>query len=215
MFEIFRVDSFLSVFIEPFLLAFFLGGVYFYLKGFILLSSFFFALFINSKNFIVYSFLFYLALFLDISYFYFKKEKGFLKEKLKILVFTLLFSLIFLYFNYLKVLVDTRDLLQPLKIQKYIFYFYQDSVKVPPFMIFKMIFLNKWPIWWADRVKSVPGWWFGWPVAILVFGYFLIKKRRFDFLIAWVVIYFLFLNFIPVWPRYFILFFIPLYISLF
>jgi len=208
--EILRLNGFLSALIEPFLLAFFLGGVYFYLKRRVFLASLFFSLFINSKNFLVFSALFYAAILSDIGLSYLRK--GRVEFKFNLLLLTVFLSFVFLYLNYLKVLIDTRDFLQPLKIQKYIFSFYSESVKVPPFMAAKMIFLNKWPVWWADKVKSVPGWWVFWPLSFLVLVVKLLKERKFNFLLFWILFYFVFLNFIPVWPRYFLLLFPPLYL---
>jgi len=208
--EILRLDGFLSALIEPFLFAFFLGGIYFYLKRRVFLASLFFALFINSKNFLVFSALFYAVLLSDIGLSYLRKRR--VDFKFKILLLTVFFSFVFLYLNYLKVLIDTRDFLQPLKIQKYIFSFYNTSVKVPPFMVAKMIFLNKWPVWGGDKVKSVPGWWVFWPLSFLFLAVKVLKERKLNFLLFWIIFYFGFLNFIPVWPRYFLLLFPPLYL---
>ncbi len=211
--EILRLDGFLSALIEPFLLFFFLGGAYFYLKRRLLLASLFFALFINSKNFLVFSALFYSALLTDIGLSYLRKRK--VKFKLKLLLLTVFLSLVFLYLSYLKVLIDTRDFLQPLKIQKYVFSFYKTSVKVPSFMAAKMVFLNKWHVWWADKVKGVPGWWIFWPLSLLLLAMKPLKGWRFNLLVFWILFYFVFLNFIPVWPRYFLLLFVPLYLAVF
>lgn len=211
--EILREGGFLSALIEPFLLFFFLGGVYFYLKRRLVLSSLFFALFINSKNFLVYFSLLFLTFTADILHSFFKGKNWHFKVKL--FFTTILFSFIFLYLSYFKVLIDTGDVLAPLRVQKYIFSFYKNSAKVPPFMAVKMIFLNQWHVWWADKIKSVPGWWFFWPLSLLLFTVKILKNKKLNFLIFWILFYFAFLNLIPVWPRYFLLLFIPVYIIIF
>ncbi len=212
LWEITRVDKILTALIEPFLLAFFLIGLYFYLKKHYLSAAISFALFINSKNFIVYFALFNLTLAIDIALTFIQK-KG-VKQKIQLIFLTNLFSLLFLYLNYLKVILDTKNLVEPSKIQKYIFSFYKNSAKTSPLMALKMIFLNRWDVWWKDTPKNVPGWNIIWPLSILFFFAKIMKEKKLKFIHLWIIIYLTFLNFIPVWPRYFLLIFVPVYLAL-
>ncbi len=97
-----------------------------------------------------------------------------------------------------------------LSVQKWIFNFYTAGAKGDPTTALQMLFTGNWPTWWGE-VQKIPEWHILWPISLLACVYYIYKvfpKRKpypsvlFAF---WIVIYLIFLAFVPVWPRYLLL----------
>ncbi|MCL4382917.1 MAG: hypothetical protein M1575_00460 [Patescibacteria group bacterium] len=106
-----------------------------------------------------------------------------------------------------------------LGVQKWILNFYTVGAKGEMGMVFPMMILNRWPTWW-DGVVNISEWQITWPILFIAGSWYLVShllKRKRDSLsliVIWLVIYFVFLFFIPVWPRYFLLIMPFLYLFL-
>lgn len=97
-----------------------------------------------------------------------------------------------------------------LGVQKWILNFYTIGVKGTLGMVFPMLLLNQWSTWWNGIIK-ISEWQITWPILLIASSWYLVSsilKRKRDglfLIVIWLVIYLMFLFFIPVWPRYFLL----------
>lgn len=140
----------------------------------------------------------------------------FVRDKKEIVYFLLFSPLILLvlaisYFRYFMLGGNPRKFLGVLK---WIFLFHKG--KGISFLHFwALIFLNRWRVWWGEKA-FIPcvQWQITWPVsiigAILTGVFYLLKKKTFlgnlkiGVIIAWVLVYLVFLSFSQVSPRYLI-----------
>jgi len=123
-------------------------------------------------------------------------------------------SIFVLLLSYFRYFLSGHNLLDFLKVQKWIFVFYKEGVKVAKGMVFPLLFLNRWQRWW-DETTSINEWRLTWP--ILTLGIFLFwlnfskrKKKKINLhqliMAIYSLLYLIFLSFVPVWPRYLLLF---------
>lgn len=122
-------------------------------------------------------------------------------------LFLLPISLVSFVLTYLRYFWLGHSLREFLGVQKWIWQFYATGAKASVGAVWRMLLTGKWLTWW-NGIVGVSEWWVGWMILLLVFiAYWLVVvfRRRTDdlFLLSlWVLIYLLFLSFIPVWPRY-------------
>ncbi len=98
--------------------------------------------------------------------------------------------------NYLKVLLEEFNLLKPLAIQKWI-YWYHSNKLTSIGTIWPLIYCNRWQTWWADRaIISDPQWWIGLPIlftfAFIISLIYLVKKPKdenLEIVLIWVIAY--------------------------
>lgn len=141
-----------------------------------------------------------------ILYFVFRKKWNLLKRWL----FLLPISLASFTLTYLRYFWLGHSLREFLGVQKWILNFYQTGAKAAFGGVWRMLLTGKWLTWW-NGIVAVSEWWIGWTILLLAFiGYWVVVifRRKFDnslLLSVWLLIYLLFLSFIPVWPRYLLL----------
>lgn len=172
---------------------------------FFLLTSLFFGFFISTKFFGlgIPVFLAFIAVLVI--------NKKF--KKLKLFLASSLVSVLVLLLSYIRVLVIGYPLNRFFGIQKWVFWYNQGHLRLP-FSVWPLIFFNKWHTSWSTSVLSDPQWRLTWPLlavvsltTILFYFFGKIKKRdEIEILMAWTVIYFLFLSFGDANARYFVIF---------
>lgn len=96
-----------------------------------------------------------------------------------------------------------------LGVQKWIALFYAQGAKSEIGSYLLMLLKGEWHTWWGT-VQRVTEWNILWPISAgvtLIWGVNLVVKKNLDSLVIliWCLIYSVFLLFIPVWPRYFLL----------
>lgn len=122
--------------------------------------------------------------------------------------------LLLIYFRYF---LSGNSLKDFLGVQKYIYLFYVTGAKGVFGSFIPMLFLGKWFTWWGT-VEKVKEWTILWPIisifSLIRILYLMILKKCGNLLVPflWLFFYSGFLFFIPVWPRYFLLFLPFLYI---
>jgi len=148
---------------------------------------------------------------------------------------TMFFTYAATYFNYF---IKTGSFFSFFGVQKWIFLFWQnnsiDRSKVFANIVLLILF-NKWKVWWGNiPYLSYDGWSIVWPVFfVLSFGisifilyqavlFYLVKSKKTKqmhplfspcvFLGIWFIIFFVYLCFIPISPRYLMMLYIPAYI---
>lgn len=145
------------------------------------------------------------------------------KKAIMSLTLTLTFALFVLMTSYLKVFLDGEGLRRFFGIQKWIF-LYHKSQLILPFSIWPLILFNKWYVWFGDRpVISDSQWRITWPVVfvaslVTIIFYFLRKipkKREFEVLGIWVILYILFFSFGQITARYLVIYIPILYLVAF
>ena len=100
--------------------------------------------------------------------------------------------------------------LQFLGVQKWILNFYAIGAKGDPSTALQILLTGNWPNWFGPTLR-VAEWTILWPVSLLLSAYYLFlvffKRKLYPSSLfgIWIVIYLLFLAFIPVWPRYLLL----------
>lgn len=135
------------------------------------------------------------------------------KENAKRAFFSLPFSFLVLLLSYFRYFLLGHTLLDFLKLQKWIFLFYKRGATAQRGMVFPLLFLNRWQRWW-NKAVSIGEWRVTWPLAtlgILLFWFKFLKRKgkvgpHEVLLGVYSLVYLLFLSFIPVWPRYLLLF---------
>jgi len=132
------------------------------------------------------------------------------KEDLTYFLKTLLVSILVIFLAYARYFMLGNSLREFLGLQKWILNFYGVGAKGTIGMVFPMIFSNRWPTWW-DGIIRIAEWQISWPLLLVVSSWYLVSTilggKLGDFFLVgfWLVFYFLFLCFIPVWPRYLLL----------
>ncbi len=144
------------------------------------------------------------------------------KKKFLSLLKNFPFSVLVFLLGYSRYFLLGHNLREFMGVQKWILNFYAVGAKGAPGMVFPM-FINLWQTWW-NGVISISEWQITWPItlvlSILYFFLFIIRfpelralnsgnrERSPDkllLIVIWLIVYLLFLSFIPVWPRYFLL----------
>lgn len=139
-------------------------------------------------------------------YLFYMKNK---KQIKKFLVFLPVSIIIFLM-TYLRFFLLGHNLLDFLKLQKWILAFYETGAKGNPAAVWQILFTGKWPNWFGP-VQTVNEWTIFWPLALVASIYFLYivllhrRQNKSTLLGFWIIVYLLFLTIVPVWPRYLLL----------
>lgn len=130
--------------------------------------------------------------------------------KLKKYTLSLILSPIVYILTYLMYFLNNYSVLEFLSLQKWIVSFYLKGAR-PSFigMVLPMLFNGTWYTWWG-KVLRVREWNILWTILMLLMlpvGWLLRKSERKPVFLTliWVIIYFTFLLFTPVWPRYLLL----------
>lgn len=153
------------------------------------------------------------------------------KTKLKKIVFDLLIINLFTFFifigYYFRFFYLGGNLIKFLQVQKWIIGFYLKSgintVKIFASYL-PLIYVNRWQFWSEEYpIIQSAHWTIIWPIIHLlgVFSivYLYLKKHIFKNIfiklcILFIVIYSIFLLFVPIWPRYLLLLYIPFFITI-
>lgn len=119
-------------------------------------------------------------------------------------------SIMVLFLTYSRYFLLGHGFREFLGVQKWILNFYVVGAKGTVGMVFAMLLLNKWSTWWNGIIK-ISEWQITWPILLIAGIWSLVssilkrKGDRLSLIVIWLVIYLIFLSFIPVWPRYFLL----------
>lgn len=103
-----------------------------------------------------------------------------------------------------------NSLIEFLGVQKWIINFYAIGAKGSLIAPLEIIFTGQYHNWWNEK-SIVQEWHLGWPLLFLssFLALIFLKKRYMRspvlLLALWVIVYFMFLSFVPVWSRYFLL----------
>lgn len=145
------------------------------------------------------------------SYVFLNNRKDFKKFVLSLVLWP-----VFFIFTYARFFILGNNFVDFLKVLKYFLNYYSTGAKSQNhLMVLYMIFLGKWPTWWAG-VLRVDEWNLLWPVSFLASLFYFKKfkvlvKDPVFITIIWSIIYLCFLLIIPVSPRYLLLLFPFLY----
>lgn len=143
---------------------------------------------------------------LVIAYLFYMKDYRQIK---KFILFLPLSILVFLL-TYARYFLLGHNLREFLGLQKWIITFYETGAKGTPGAVWQILAQGKWPTWWGT-VEHVSEWNILWPLSLIAAFYYLYKvlpRRRLyksTLLGFWVIVYLIFLTFIPVFPRYLLL----------
>jgi len=128
------------------------------------------------------------------------------------LIVSLPLAILVLMASYFKIFLEGESLRRFFGIQKWMWDFHsQGKFLVPIGSIWQLIFLKKWITWWADRRPlPAPDWQITWPITTIISltmgALALLKKRRWpseaNILLTWIIVYFTFLTFGIIYPRY-------------
>lgn len=195
-------EQFRSSYLDSLYLSFLLAVFLFLLEKRLVLAGLLAGLFANTKSFLSSSFLIFLILITMILFNHESREKK-VKESLKFL-----FSFTFItFFSYAVFFWRGHNLIDFLRVQKYIFNFYKIGAKGRFGDLFSMLILGKWHTWW-DGVLKLKSFHLFWPITTILSFLSFLKieaKKEIILLRVWLIVYTIFLLFIPVWPRYFLL----------
>ena len=113
--------------------------------------------------------------------------------------------------TYLRMFLLGHNLIDFLKVQKYIIHFYSIGAKAVIGAVFPMLFQGKWPTWFGPTLK-VTEWTYLWPMSIVgsivATGVITRDKKRTTGLLfhsVWIIGYLVFLIITPLFPRYLLL----------
>lgn len=141
-----------------------------------------------------------------IAYLFYMKDYRQIK---KFLLFLPVSILVFLL-TYARYFLLGHNLREFLGLQKWIITFYETGAKGTAGAAWQILLSGKWPTWWGT-VEQVNEWSLLWPlslVAALFYIYKVLPRRRLyksTLLGFWIIVYLIFLTFVPVWPRYLLL----------
>jgi len=193
-------EQFRSSGLDSLYLSFLLATLFFLMKKDFILGGLFAGLFVNTKSFLSSSFLIFLMTAV-IMLFNQQSINKKIKEGLKFLFFFIVATIL----SYIVFFIDGHNLIDFLKLQKYVFNFYKTGAKGKFGDSLSMLILGNWHTWWNGVIK-VKFFTFFWPLTTILSFLSLFRiKKELVLVVAWWLIYFLFLLFIPVWPRYFLL----------
>jgi predicted membrane-bound dolichyl-phosphate-mannose-protein mannosyltransferase len=112
--------------------------------------------------------------------------------------------------TYIQYFLSGHTVIEFLGVQKWILLFYTNGAHGSLTAPWEMLFTGKFTNWWGERTV-VSEWHPGWAILLLIGGFaifMLIKQKKKSALLLvsiWVVIYTLFLSFVPLWSRYLLL----------
>jgi len=95
-------------------------------------------------------------------------------------------------------------------VQKWVYTFYSTGAKGSFITPWEIMFTGKWHTWWGTYVPA-DMWHFGWYflLVLTIFAMYLMIRTQYKKPILltalWIIIYLIFLSFIPTWPRYLLL----------
>jgi predicted membrane-bound dolichyl-phosphate-mannose-protein mannosyltransferase len=154
-----------------------------------------------------------LGVLLSITYLFLNDRKSLKKW---ILYLPLSLSVLCLTYTHYFLLGHTfRDFLG---VQKWIYLFYASGAKASFASFIPMLFTGIWHTWWGI-IQRISEWNIMWPITAIItiiWNLYLLFKKQFNEIIIvtlWLLFYSIFLLFVPVWPRYFLLLIPFLYIS--
>jgi hypothetical protein len=217
---IFKNQLIFTPLMDIFQVVFMLAAFWFFNKGFsgkksflfFLIANLFLGFFIATKFFIT-GFIIIAAWFLVLL---FAKAK----QKIIALAIALPVSLFVLLLSYIKVFWFGYTINRFLGIQKWVF-LYHKSFLILPFSVWPLIMFNKWYVWFGNKPVIADGQWlFTWPiltvVSILTIVLYVLgkipKNKNIEALMAWFVVYMIFLSMGQVFSRYFVILIPILYI---
>lgn len=189
-----------STYLDLFYLSFLLLTFIFFLKERFIIAAIFLGCMIATKTSIV---TFLLVVATQMLYLFY------MKHKVKIIpyIFSLVISMGIFLLTYAVFFVHGNSLQKFLGVQKWIYNFYVTGAKGDPLAPIQMIFTGQWSTWWG-QLQYVSEWNILWPLSFIASSYYLYyvfsKRKRYQSVLfgIWIVIYFVFLTFIPIWPRY-------------
>lgn len=193
-------------------LSFCLAFLFFLVNKKIILAAIALGLFISTKNSIS---SFILGETTALTYLFFTD-----KDKAKKGLICLVIPIVILCLTYTRYFLSGHSLRDFLGVQKWIYLFYSSGAKANFASFIPMLFVGIWQTWWGIT-QRISEWNILWPILTVitfVWNIYLIFKRQFDKILIisiWVVTYLIFLLFIPVWPRYFLLLLPFLYLTSF
>lgn len=129
---------------------------------------------------------------------------------LKKYIFSVIFAVGVFLTSYLQFFLSGKSFIEFLSIQKWILNFYAGGAKGSMTAPWEMIFTGSFANWFGGQ-SVVTEWHIGWPILFIVavFSgiYILFKYRQkpIILIVVWIFLYFIFLSFIPLWSRYFLL----------
>lgn len=131
-------------------------------------------------------------------------------EKIKVFLLSLLVSFSVYALTYIVYFIGGHTPFDFLRVQKWVLAFYSTGARGDPRAALEMVLTGNW-INWFGPILHVPEWSMLWPLTFLLslyYIYIVFSKRKLypsSLLAVWVVIYLIFLTFIPVWSRYLLL----------
>lgn len=178
--------------------------------------------FASMKFFFIY--LFFTILWLGLFYLYKKKTLKIIIKNLFFIFFIANGVYFFYYLNYF--IYHNGTVINLIKVQKWIVGFYTVNSPIETTKLIgsylPLIYLNKWKFWSEGYpVIKYDNWSISWPVFHILgwisITFLLLKKKVknntvLELLILFIITYSLFLLFMPIWPRYFLLLYVFLYI---
>ncbi len=139
-------------------------------------------------------------------FFILKKDFDFKKYMLMPVITLLVYSLI-----YIKFFLLGHSYLDFLRVQKFVVHFYQTGVSAPKGAVFPLLLSGYW-FTWFNKNGFVKDWSILWPISFglsLLAGFKLWREKKIpDELLLpgiWLIFYFIFLIFVPVFSRYLLL----------
>jgi len=151
------------------------------------------------------------------------------KEGLKSVAFHLIPSFFIYCLSFLPYFLQGHTFFEFLKLHRWVVWFYSNKLE----KIFYgggiwLIMFNRWQTWFGkwyglyDFIR-IEEWWILWPILLIIFLnliYMVLSKKKnlsqenftYCLIFFWTIFYFLFLNVVPLWSRYLLLFLPPCYI---
>lgn len=132
------------------------------------------------------------------------------KELIKKYIFSLPIAGLVFLISYIQYFLLGNSIISFLGVQKWILNFYANGAKGSIIAPWEMVFTGGFANWFGGQ-SVVSEWHIGWPILFVVSlfagGYILYKyhKKPVLLIVLWTFLYFLFLSFIPLWSRYFLL----------
>lgn len=132
-------------------------------------------------------------------------------KQLRHYLFSLVFAVGTFMLTYLQFFLLGNTVKDLLGVQKWIVNFYASGAKGSLSAPWEMVATGKFQNWMNNQYTIVSEWHFGWFLlaigSIIIFGYIVQNQSKARVLLIglWFIVYMLFLSFIPLWPRYFLL----------
>lgn len=178
--------------------------------------------FASMKAFFIY--LCFVILWIGLFYFFKRKPLIIVVKNLLLISFIATGVYFFYYVNYF--LYNHGTVINLIKVQKWIIGFYTVNSPIQTYKLIgsylPLIYLNRWKFWSEGYpIIRYENWSVLWPIYHLlgwisiIYLWFMNKIKgntSLELLISFIVVYSIFLFFTPVWPRYLLLLFVPMYI---